>query len=215
MNSEIISIGRPLTPIAQDASWADHPQQQDFPNTPQQQQTTPSVQVEEDEDLPTPSPKASPVLQRLRKGPRPQAPLPSVPEGEVQHQPVARQVFSEPTPTVNVSVSEAQAAEDIPAASADEEETPEAPTPPSHQEAILEENVIVTDPPARQVEVENLEAATNNTTEATDAVMAEANVEPSPTKAPEVSEATDPATSVPKSAAGPQFNYHVEHRPQV
>ena len=25
-NSEIISIGRPLTPSAQDASWADHPQ---------------------------------------------------------------------------------------------------------------------------------------------------------------------------------------------
>ena len=63
--------------------------------------------------------------------------------------------------------------------------------------------MIVTDPPARQEEAENLEAATTNTTEATDAVMAEANVEPSPTKAPEVSEATDPATSVPESAAGP------------
>ena len=25
-HSELISIGRPLTPIAQDASWADHPQ---------------------------------------------------------------------------------------------------------------------------------------------------------------------------------------------
>ena len=36
-NNELISIGRPLTPIAQDASWADHPQQQDFPSTPQQQ----------------------------------------------------------------------------------------------------------------------------------------------------------------------------------
>ena len=63
--------------------------------------------------------------------------------------------------------------------------------------------MIVTNPPARQVEVEHLEATTTNTTEATDAVMAEANVEPSPTKAPEVSEATDPATSVPESAAGP------------
>ena len=63
--------------------------------------------------------------------------------------------------------------------------------------------MIVSDPPARQVEVENLAAATTNTTEATDAVMAEANVEPSPTKAPEVSEATDPTTSVPESAAGP------------
>ena len=81
----------------------------------------------------------------------------------------------------------------MPAASADEEETPSAATPPSHQEAVLEENVIVADPPARQVEVENLEAATD----ATDAVMDEASVEPSPTQAPEVSEATDPAASVP------------------
>lgn len=37
-NSEIISIGRPLTPIAQDASWADRPQEQDSPSNPQQQQ---------------------------------------------------------------------------------------------------------------------------------------------------------------------------------
>ena len=37
-NSELISIGGPLTPIAQDASWADHPQQQDTPSTPQQKQ---------------------------------------------------------------------------------------------------------------------------------------------------------------------------------
>ena len=73
--------------------------------------------------------------------------------------------------------------------------------------------MIVSDPPAHQVEVENLAAATTNTTEATDTIMAEANVEPSPTKAPEVSEATDPAASVPASAAGPQFNYHIEHRP--
>ena len=130
-NIEIISIGRPLTPIAQDASWADRPQQQDSPSTPQQQQVTPSVQVEEDEHLPTPSPKASPVLQRLRKGPRPQVPLPSVPEGEVHHQPVARQVFSEATPAVNVSVSETPAAEDNPAASADDEHQEErVPTPP-------------------------------------------------------------------------------------
>ena len=120
-NSEIISIGRPLTPIAQDASWADHPQQQDSPSTPQQQQVTPPVQEEEDEAQPTPSPKASPALRRLRKRPRPQVPLPSVLEGEVHHQPVARQVFSEATPTVNVSMSEAQAAEDNPAALADDE----------------------------------------------------------------------------------------------
>ena len=120
-HSELISIGRPLTPIAQDASWADRPQQQDSPSTPQQQQVTPSMQVEEDEDLPTPSPKASPVLPRLRKGPRPQAPLPSVPEGEEHHQSVARQVFPDATPTVNISESKAKAAEDNPAASADDE----------------------------------------------------------------------------------------------
>ena len=39
----------------------------------------------------------------------------------MHHQPVARQVFSEATPAMNVSVSEAPAAEDNPAASADEE----------------------------------------------------------------------------------------------
>ena len=57
-------------------------------------------------------------------------------------------MFPEATPTVNVSESEAKAAEDIPATSADEEETPRVATPPSHQEAVLEENVTVTDPPA-------------------------------------------------------------------
>ena len=88
------------------------------------------MQIEEDEHLLTPSPKASHVLQRFRKGPRPQAPLPSVPEGEVHHQLVARQVFSEATPTVNVSESEAHAAEDIPAASAEEnQEEVRVPTP--------------------------------------------------------------------------------------
>ena len=62
----------------------------------------------------------------------------------------------------------------------------------------------MTNPPARQVEDENLAAATTTN---------EANVEPSPAKASEDSEATDPATSVPESAVGPQFDYHVEHMP--
>ena len=119
-HSKLISIGRPLTPIDQDASWADRPQEE-----------------EDFEAQPTPTPQASLVLRRLRKGPR--------------------------SP---VSESEAKAAEDIPAASADEEEAPQDATPLSHQEAVLEENVTVTDPPARQVEVENLEAATTNTNEA-------------------------------------------------
>ena len=188
-NSELISIGRPLTPIAQEASWADHPQQR----------VTPPRQEEEDdfETQPTPSPKASPVLQRLRKGPRPQVPLPSVPEGEVHHQPVARQVFSEATPTVNVSVSEAQAAEDNPAASADDEHQEErVPTPPITEEVVPEVNMHVPDPPAQQVEVENVEAATTNTNEANDVVMAEANVEPAPSNMPEVNAATAPEASV-------------------
>ena len=105
-------------PIAQDASWADRPQEE-----------------EDSEAQPTQTPQSSPALHRLRKGPRPQ-----------------------------VSASEAKTAEDIPAASADEEEVPQAATPLSHQEAVLEENMIVSDPPARQVEVENLAAATTNTT---------------------------------------------------
>ena len=77
------------------------------------------------------------------------------------------------------------------------------PTPPIPEETFHDVNVSVPDPPAQQVEVENLEAATTNTNEATDAVMAEANVEPSPTQAPEVSEATDATASVPAPAAGP------------
>ena len=52
-------------------------------------------------------------------------------------------------------------------------------------------NVPVPDPRAHQVEVENLEAATTNTNEANDVVMAEANVEPAPTKVSEANEAND------------------------
>ena len=77
-HSELISIGRPLMPIAQDASWADRPQAQEEHDF--------GAQL-------TPTPQASPALRRLRKGSRPP-----------------------------VSASEAKTAEDIPAASADEEE---------------------------------------------------------------------------------------------
>ena len=95
--SELISIGRPLTPIAQDVSWADHPQEE-----------------EDNEAQPTPTTQASPALPRLRKGPRPQ-------------------VY----------------AEDIPAASAEEnEEVPQDPTPLLHHELVLQENVPKSDPPA-------------------------------------------------------------------
>ena len=92
MNNELISIGRPLTPIAQDDSWADRPQdspRQESPSTPPPQATT--LVLEDDGFVvqPTPSPKASPTLRRLRKGPRPQVTLSSVPEGEEQHNSVA------------------------------------------------------------------------------------------------------------------------------
>ena len=73
----------------------------------------------------------------------------------------------------------------------------------------------MTDPPAHQVEVENREAATTNTNEANDIVMDEATVELVPSTVPEVSEANDATASVPALAVGPQFDYHIEHRPQV
>lgn len=128
MNSKLISIGRPLTPIAQDDSWANHPQdsprEEESPSTPPTQVTTPVLDDDDFEAQPTPSPQASPVFHRLRKGPRPQVTLSSVLEGEEHHHSVSRQVFPEATPTVNISESEAKAAEDIQAASADEQEEP-------------------------------------------------------------------------------------------
>ena len=111
----------------------------------------------------------------------------------MHRQPIARQVFSEATPTVNVSVSEAQAAEDNLAASADEERQEECvSTPPIPEEIVHEVNVSMPDPPAPQVEVENPEAATTNASEANDIVMAEANVKLEPTSVPEANEATAP-----------------------
>ena len=165
-------------------------------------------------------------------------------------------MFPEATPTENVSAPKAQAAEDIPAASADDEHQEErVPTPPITEEVVPKVNVPVPDPPAHQVEVENVEAATTNTNEANDVVMAEANVEPAPSNMPEVNAATAPEASVVQPEAtvaatapvppprpytieqaynhgglvtvrwpvlvplpnvsGPQFDYHIEHRPQV
>ena len=138
----------------------------------------------------------------------------SIPEEDVQHNSsVARQVFPEATPSASASESEAKAAEDIPAASADErQEDVRVPTPPVIEEDVPDVNVPVPDPPAHQVEVENLEATTTNINEANDVVLAEANVEPAPTNVLEANDATAP---IPAPAAGPQFDYHVEHRPQV
>ena len=116
----------------------------------------------------------------------------------------------------------------------------------------------MSDPPATQVEVHNIEATTNTNTEANDVVMAESNVAPEVNVvpkviAPEVNAAPDAnlqpevtttttATApvppprphtieqafehgqlvtvrlpilVPPPPAGPQFDYHVEHMPQV
>ena len=56
----------------------------------------------------------------------------------MHHQPVTRQVFSEATPTVNVSESEAPATEDNPAATADDERQEErVPTPPSQKKKFI------------------------------------------------------------------------------
>ena len=50
--NELISIGRPLTPISQDASWADRPQpatpSQDSPRTPPPQVTNPVLDDDDD-----------------------------------------------------------------------------------------------------------------------------------------------------------------------
>src|SRR3954463_7422469 len=142
-NSELISIGRPLTPIAQDDSWADHPQdsprQEETLATPPTQVTTPVLEDDDFEAQPTPSPQASPAFRRLRKGPRPQVTLSSVPEGD-ERQSVSRQVFPEASPTVNNPESEPKAAEDIPAASADDQE-----------EETREEEARVDTPPTNQV----------------------------------------------------------------
>ena len=54
----------------------------------------------------------------------------------------------------------------------------------------------VPNPPAQPVEVENVEAATTNTNEANDIVMAEANVEPVPSTVPEVNAGNAPEASV-------------------
>ena len=99
------------------------------------------------------------------------------------------------------------------------------------------------DPPVlEQMEVENPEAATNNATEANDTVMAEDNVEPEAnvnadtTVTPITSDGAVPPPRphtmervfnhgelvtvrwpimVPPTAPGPQYDYHVEQRPQV
>ena len=116
---------------------------------------------------------------------------------------MARQVLPEDNPSVTVPVSEANASEDNPAASADDEHQEErVPTPPITEEVVPEVNVPVPDPPAHQVEVEYLEAATTNTNGANDVVMADANVEPAPTNVPEVNEAND-ATALEASVVQP------------
>ena len=83
------------------------------------------------------------------------------------------------------------------------------------------------------MEVENPEAATNNATEANDSVMAKDNVEPEanvdaevavpPPRPHTMEQAFDRGQlatvkwpiMVPPIAHGPQYDYHVEQRPQL
>ena len=126
-NNETIIIGRPLTPISQDASWVDRPQPatpvQDSPSTPRPSPPQgPSPIVNDDNYMETtPSPKASSVFQRLHKGQRPSVSMTTITE-EDSHQfsSVAHQVFPEDNASVTVPVSEANASEQIPAVAADE-----------------------------------------------------------------------------------------------
>ena len=125
-SSEYISIGCPLTPIAQDDSSAKYPQeetpvQDETPHTPPAQVTYPVLNDDNYMET-TPSPKASLVFRRLHKGLTPPVSMSSILEEEVQQSSsVARQVFPEENPSVTDQASKANDAEDIPAASADEE----------------------------------------------------------------------------------------------
>ena len=85
-NGEVISIGHPLTPISQDASWADRPQpatpSQDSPSTPRPppaQVTSPMVNDDNFMET-TPSSKALLVFPRLHKGLRPSVSMTTIPE---------------------------------------------------------------------------------------------------------------------------------------
>lgn len=94
-----------------------------------------------------------------------------------------------------VPTSEANAAEDNPATSANERQEEErVATPPTNQEVVLKESVSVPGPLTTQVEVENPEATTNNSTKANDVVMAEDNVAPAMNTVHEANDA--PATNV-------------------
>ena len=70
------------------------------------------------------------------------------------------------------------------------------------EEAVHDQNVSVPDPPVRQEEAENVEAATTNVNTACDVVMAEANVEPTLT-VPEANVATEPKVN---EDAAPEVN---------
>ena len=113
-------------------------------------------------------------------------------EDSHQSSSMARQVFPEDNPSVTVPVSEANASKEIPAAADDERQEERVATPPTNQaENVLEENVSMPDPPATQVEVENIEAATSPTN---DVVMTDANVAPQVNTVNEANAA--PATNV-------------------
>ena len=165
----------------------------------------------------------------------------SIPKENVQPtSSVARQPFLDASPSETAHESKAKDVEDIPPASADEDkEDDQKVIPPASETVMLEEEVI------ESMEVETNVAATTNTTEANDTVMAEDNVEPEANVVPEAQEQPDATVNaeatvppprphtieqaynrgelvtvrwpimVPPIAPGPQYDYHVEQRPQV
>ena len=126
-----------------------------------------------------------------------------------------------------------------------EEEARVATPPVTDEVILEENVTMPDPPVIEETEVENTKAATNNATDANDVVMAEDNVDPEENVVPEANaqpkatvhaEATVPPPRphtmeqsyyhgqlvtvrrpilVPPTAPGPQYDYHIEQRPQV
>lgn len=126
-SNELISIGCPMTPRPMMPITRDMPMDDEtILRTPPTQVTTPVLETQQESpdafDSTIPSPQASPSFRRLHRGPMSQASMSSIPEEDVQPTgSVARQVFPNAIPSATAQESKAKAAEDIPAASTDEE----------------------------------------------------------------------------------------------